>query len=98
VAAKPPVAIDPRGIGEKCPSPPPHAQSGRYGSGGQDDADLRLSRAWFFVLSVLLVVLWAPSYFLLESLNTWQLIINTATTIVTFPAGRAAAKHPETVR
>lgn len=43
-----------------------------------------VSRAWFFVLCVLLVVLWAPSYFLLHTLDTWQLIINTVTTIVTF--------------
>jgi low affinity Fe/Cu permease len=43
-----------------------------------------VSRAWFFALCVLLIVLWAPSYFLVSSLDTWQLIINTATTIVTF--------------
>jgi len=43
-----------------------------------------VSRAWFFVLCVLLVVLWAPSYFLLPDADTWQLIINTVTTIVTF--------------
>lgn len=42
------------------------------------------SRAWFFVLCVLLVVLWAPSFLILPSFDTWQLIINTATTIVTF--------------
>ena len=40
--------------------------------------------AVFFVACVLLVVLWAPSYFLLKNLNTWQLIINTITTIITF--------------
>jgi hypothetical protein len=43
-----------------------------------------VSRAWFFVMCVLLVVLWLPSYFVLGKLNTWQLIINTLTTIVTF--------------
>jgi uncharacterized membrane protein len=42
------------------------------------------SQAWFFSLCALLVVVWAPSYFLIKDLNTWQLIINTATTIVTF--------------
>ncbi|TDD19157.1 hypothetical protein E1218_24595 [Kribbella turkmenica] len=42
------------------------------------------SRAWFFAFCVLLVLLWAPSYFLIGSVDTWQLIINTATTIVTF--------------
>ncbi len=38
----------------------------------------------FFTACVLLVVLWAPSYFIFNSLDTWQLVINTATTIVTF--------------
>jgi low affinity Fe/Cu permease len=43
-----------------------------------------VSGAWFFLLCVLLVVLWAPSFFVLRSIDTWQLIINTITTIVTF--------------
>lgn len=43
-----------------------------------------VSRAWFFVACVLVVVLWAPSLVLLRDLNTWQLIINSITTIVTF--------------
>jgi low affinity Fe/Cu permease len=43
-----------------------------------------VSRAWFFAGCLLLVVIWAPSYFLLHDVDTWQLIINTATTIVTF--------------
>jgi low affinity Fe/Cu permease len=42
------------------------------------------SRAVFFVACVLMVVLWAPSILLLRDIDTWQLIINTATTIVTF--------------
>lgn len=42
------------------------------------------SRAVFFTACVLLVVLWAPSIFLIKTVDTWQLIINTATTIVTF--------------
>ncbi|HEY0619344.1 MAG TPA: low affinity iron permease family protein [Kribbella sp.] len=42
------------------------------------------SRASFFAFCVLLVLVWAPSYFVIGSLDTWQLIINTATTIVTF--------------
>lgn len=40
--------------------------------------------AWFFALCLLLVIVWAPSYFVFRSLDTWQLIINTVTTIVTF--------------
>src|SRR5579862_2167189 len=42
------------------------------------------SHAAFFIACVLLVVIWAPSIAVIRSLNTWQLIINTATTIVTF--------------
>lgn len=33
---------------------------------------------------MLLVVLWAPSIIFLKDIDTWQLIINTLTTIVTF--------------
>jgi hypothetical protein len=47
-------------------------------------ADQFASRAWFFLMCVLLVVVWAPSFFLFGSVDTWQLIINTVTTIVTF--------------
>ena len=43
-----------------------------------------VSRAWFFAACLLLVAMWAPSYFLFHNVDTWQLIINTATTIVTF--------------
>jgi hypothetical protein len=42
------------------------------------------SRPWFFAGCVLLVVIWAPSFFVLGDIDTWQLIINTATTIITF--------------
>jgi low affinity Fe/Cu permease len=42
------------------------------------------SQAWFFALCVLLVLVWLPSFFLVHNIDTWQLIINTATTIVTF--------------
>ena len=42
------------------------------------------SRAWFFAFCVLLVILWLPTYFLVGTVDTWQLIINTITTIVTF--------------
>ena len=42
------------------------------------------SRAWFFAFCVLLVVVWAPTYFVVGTVDTWQLIINTLTTIITF--------------
>ncbi|HZM79280.1 MAG TPA: low affinity iron permease family protein [Candidatus Limnocylindrales bacterium] len=43
-----------------------------------------VSKPWFFTLCVLLILVWAPSFFLFKTVDTWQLIINTATTIVTF--------------
>jgi low affinity Fe/Cu permease len=43
-----------------------------------------VSRPWFFAMCVLLVLIWAPTYFAFGSVDTWQLVINTATTIVTF--------------
>ena len=42
------------------------------------------SRAAFFSFCVLLVVIWAPTFFFLRDVDTWQLIINTVTTIITF--------------
>src|SRR4051812_21491513 len=42
------------------------------------------SRAVFFAFCVLMIVVWAPSIFVFQSIDTWQLIINTATTIITF--------------
>jgi low affinity Fe/Cu permease len=41
-------------------------------------------RAPFFAGCVALVVLWVPSYLIIQDLDLWQLAINTATTIVTF--------------
>lgn len=44
----------------------------------------QVARAWFFCLCVALVVIWAPSIAVFKSLDTWQLVINTLTTIITF--------------
>jgi hypothetical protein len=41
------------------------------------------SRAPFFAFCVLLILVWAPTIAFLP-VDTWQLIINTATTIITF--------------
>jgi low affinity Fe/Cu permease len=57
-----------------------HPQFDRFA----DVASRIVSRGMFFSACVLLVVVWAPSYFLIGNTNTWQLVINTATTIVTF--------------
>ena len=42
------------------------------------------SHAAFFIGCAFLVILWLPSYFIFRNINTWQLIINTLTTIITF--------------
>jgi hypothetical protein len=43
-----------------------------------------VSRAPFFAFCVLLVAIWLPGYVVMRDVDTWQLIINTLTTIVTF--------------
>jgi hypothetical protein len=63
--------------------------NGEAGSGGAFDrfasrASDFVSEAVFFLACVLLVLLWIPSYFVFRNVDTWQLLINTATTIVTF--------------
>lgn len=64
----------------------PSSVSGRLGLFDRfaDAANRFASRPWFFAGCVLLVLVWAPSFFIFGSVDTWQLIINTATTIVTF--------------
>ena len=42
-----------------------------------------MSRAPFFAFCVLLIVVWAPTFVIMK-FDTWQLLINTATTIITF--------------
>lgn len=40
--------------------------------------------SWAFVLAILTVVIWAVTGPMFDYSNTWQLVINTGTTIVTF--------------
>lgn len=49
-----------------------------------DWVEEKTASATFFVICCLLVLLWAPSLPLFGKLDTWQLVINTTTTIVTF--------------
>lgn len=49
----------------------------------------KVASAWFFFFCVLLVIIWAPTIFIMPKklppqVDTWQLVINTATTIITF--------------
>lgn len=43
-----------------------------------------LGRAWVFVLALVLLATWAVSGPLFHFSDTWQLIVNTTTTIITF--------------
>lgn len=43
-----------------------------------------VSRGRFFAFCVALVVVWAPTYFVVRDFDTWQLLINTPTTIITY--------------
>jgi hypothetical protein len=43
-----------------------------------------VSRAPFFTFCVLLVVVWLPTYPFVGKFDTWQLLINTPTTVLTF--------------
>lgn len=49
-----------------------------------DRAGRIVARAGFFVFCVAVVLIWAPSFFIFQNVDTWQLIINTLTTIITF--------------
>jgi low affinity Fe/Cu permease len=44
----------------------------------------KVATAGFFAFCVVLVVIWLPSIAAIRDVDTWQLIINTATTIITF--------------
>jgi low affinity Fe/Cu permease len=43
-----------------------------------------VGRAWIFVLAVVSIVVWAATGPLFKYSDTWQLVINTGTTIITF--------------
>jgi len=48
------------------------------------DVSSILGRPWVFVTALFLLIIWAISGPILGFSDTWQLIINTSTTIVTF--------------
>lgn len=49
-----------------------------------DRVEELVSHAYFFAACVLIVLVWLPSVFLFPNVDTWQLVINTLTTIITF--------------
>ena len=52
----------------------------------------RVSRAWFFGVCALLVLIWVPTFWLWPSIDGWALVINTFTSTITFLLG-ATAEH-----
>jgi low affinity Fe/Cu permease len=49
-----------------------------------DTASVAVGSSWAFALAVLIVLAWAATGPAFHYSNTWQLIINTGTTVVTF--------------
>lgn len=47
-------------------------------------ASMILGHAWVFVVALVVLLIWGVSGPLLDFSDTWQLIINTSTTIITF--------------
>ncbi len=43
-----------------------------------------LGRPWVFILALILIIVWAASGLVFGFSDTWQLVINTATTVITF--------------
>jgi low affinity Fe/Cu permease len=43
-----------------------------------------VSTPGFFGISVLLVILWLPTIFLISSIDTWQLVLNTVVSVLAF--------------
>ena len=49
-----------------------------------ESASKFVSRGLFFTISVVVVAIWMPTIFLFKSVDTWQLIINTLTSVLAF--------------
>ena len=56
---------------------------GRFDRFAEAVSDI-VSGATFFAISAALVLLWLPTIILFASVDTWQLVINTATSILAF--------------
>jgi low affinity Fe/Cu permease len=44
----------------------------------------RVSQGVFFTAAVVVVLLWFPTLLLIDSIDTWQLVINTLTSVLAF--------------
>jgi|SRR5215218_1071684 len=61
----------------------PRAQQNRFDRLAES-ASRFVSEARFFIISLIVVVVWMPTILLFEDVNTWQLVINTATSVLAF--------------
>jgi low affinity Fe/Cu permease len=43
-----------------------------------------VSKGLFFTISVVIVAIWMPTIFIFQSVDTWQLVINTLTSVLAF--------------
>jgi low affinity Fe/Cu permease len=43
-----------------------------------------VSKGAFFAAALIVVVIWIPTIFLIPSIDTWQLVINTLTSVLAF--------------
>jgi low affinity Fe/Cu permease len=49
-----------------------------------DRASRFVSKAAFFLIAVVFVLVWIPTIFVFSSIDTWQLVINTVTSVMAF--------------
>jgi low affinity Fe/Cu permease len=49
-----------------------------------ESASRFVSKGLFFTVSAAVVVIWMPTIFLFEDIDTWQLVINTMTSVLAF--------------
>ena len=49
-----------------------------------ESASRFVSEAAFFIICVVLVVVWVPTLALFHSVDTWQLVLNTVTSVLAF--------------
>ena len=64
--------------------PKPDRSLNRVFSDLAQNTSQTVGRAWVFVLAVATIVVWAVTGPIFDFSDTWQLVINTGTTIVTF--------------
>ncbi len=79
-SAKPPAGSPHAGRQVEVPREPRRHPFDRFA----EAASQFVSRGLFFTISVVVVAIWMPTIFLFHSIDTWQLIINTLTSVLAF--------------